>query len=176
MAKRLLKCFYCGQIFDANAEEFVQVNSRRYAHKACAVEAEERKSKEEKDKEQLENYIKELFDIDELTPKIRKQINTYRTERKFSYSGIHKTLKYWFEVRNGSLDKANGGIGIVDYVYDEALLYWRAIWEAQQQNQDIKIEDYVLPAREVRIPPPKREPMKHCRKLFSFLEEEVDEE
>ena len=176
MAKRLLKCFYCGQTFDANAEEFVQVNSRRYAHKACAVEAEERKSKEEKDKERLENYIKGLFDIDELTPKIRKQINTYRTERKFSYSGIYKTLKYWFEVRNGSLDKANGGIGIVDYVYDEALLYWRAIWEAQQQNQDIKIEDYVLPAREVRIPPPKREPMKHCRKLFSFLEEEVDEE
>lgn len=176
MAKRLLKCFYCGQTFDANAEEFVQVNSRRYAHKACAISAEERKSKEEKDKEQLENYIKKLFNIDELTPKIRKQIETGRKEKNYSYSGIYKTLKYWFEIRGNPIEKANGGVGIIFYVYDEALLYWRAIWEAQQQNQNIKIEDYVLPAREVRIPPPKREPMKHCRKLFSFLEEEVDEE
>lgn len=176
MAKRLLKCFYCGQTFDANAEEFVQVTSRRYAHKSCAISAEERKSKEEKDKEQLENYIKKLFNIDELTPKIRRQIETCRKEKNYSYSGIYKTLKYWFEIRGNPIEKANGGIGIVVYVYDEALLYWRAIWEAQQQNQNIKIEDYVLPVREVRIPPPKREPMKHCRKLFSFLEEEVDEE
>lgn len=176
MAKRLLKCYYCGQTFDANKEEFVQVNSRRYAHKTCAMSAEEKKTKEEKDRELLENYIKELFNIDELTPKIKKQINTYRTERNFSYSGIYKTLKYWYEVRHGSLDKANGGIGIVDYVYDDAFLYWRAIWEAQQRNQNIKIEDYILPSREVHIPPPKREPMKHCRKLFSFLEEETDEE
>ena len=36
MAKRMLKCLYCGQYFDANQEPTVQVSSRRYAHKACA--------------------------------------------------------------------------------------------------------------------------------------------
>jgi hypothetical protein len=36
------------------------------------------------------------------------------------------------------------------------------------------MEEYLLPTREVRIESPKREPMKHIRKLFSFLNEEVN--
>ena len=53
-------------------------------------------------------------------------------DNKYSYSGIYKTLKYFFEVRGHPIEKANGGIGIVSWVYKEAYNYWRALWEAQQ--------------------------------------------
>lgn len=172
MAKRILKCYYCGERFDANQVPFVQVNSRRYAHKECAEKAQNEKSQEEKDLALLEEYIKNLFDISQLTPKIRKQISTYHTEKNYSYSGIYKTLKYWFEVKGNSIDKANGGIGIVPYTYDQAFRYWRALWEAQQQNEDIKVEEFVSKTKEIHIKPPSREPMKHIRKLFTFLEED----
>lgn len=172
MAKRILKCYYCGEQFDANQVPFVQVNSRRYAHKECAEKAQNEKSQEEKDLALLEEYIKNLFNISQLTPKIRKQISTYHTEKNYSYSGIYKTLKYWFEVRGNSIDKANGGLGIVPYVYDQAFHYWRALWEAQQQNENIKVEEFVSETKEIHIKPPSREPMKHIRKLFTFLEED----
>ena len=33
MAKHMVKCLYCGQMFDANIEPFVKPNARRYALK-----------------------------------------------------------------------------------------------------------------------------------------------
>lgn len=174
MAKHLVKCFYCAKEFDANTEEFVKPNSRRYAHKACADAAEASKTKEEKDKEILENYIKELFGISSISTKIKKQIEKFKKEKNYSYSGMFKTLKYFFEIRGNSIEKANGGVGIIPWVYDEAYLYWKAIWEAQQKNENVKVEEYILPSIEVHIPVPTREPMKHLRPLFTFLDEEVN--
>lgn len=34
--------------------------------------------------------------------------------------GILKTLEYWYDERQEDPNKANGGIGIVDYVYGQA--------------------------------------------------------
>ena len=49
MAKLMAKCFYCNEYFDRNAEEFVAVNNRRYAHKKCHELAQADKTQEEKD-------------------------------------------------------------------------------------------------------------------------------
>lgn len=133
---------------------------------------EENKSEEEKDKERLEKYIKELFKVNSIPMKIQKQIDNYKKDKNYSYSGIYKTLKYFYEVKGGSLEKSNGGIGIVPFIYEEAFKYWRALWEAKERNKDVNIEQYILPVREVHIQPPQRQPMKHIRKLFTFLEEE----
>lgn len=167
----MVKCLYCGQMFDANMESFVKPNARRYAHKSCAQSVEENQSQEEKDKKELEEYIKHLFGINSISVKIKKQMDTFKIEKNYSYSGMRKTLKYFFEIRGNPIEKANGGIGIIPWVYDEACNYWRAIWEAQQRNQRVVIQKYNLPVREVHIAPPKREPMKHIRQLFTFLDE-----
>ena len=169
MAKRLLKCYYCGQTFDANKEPFVKVNSRRYAHEACALGAD----KEQKDKEELINYIKLLFGISSISVKIEKQIETYHEKNKYTYSGIHKTLIYFFDVRGNSIEKANGGIGIVPYVYEDARKYWIAIQEAKDKNNSIDTSKYILPIKEIHIIPPKRQPLKHLRRQFTFLDDEV---
>lgn len=172
MAKHMVKCFYCGQTFDAAAEPFIKPNSTRYAHKDCAENEEAKKTKVQKDKANLEAYIKELFNIKALTPKIKRQIDDYTKNKNYTYSGIHKTLKYFFEIRGNSIEKANGGIGIVPFVYDDAFNYWRAIWEAKERNEQVNIQDYILPQREIHILPPQREPLKTMRKLFTFLDEE----
>lgn len=176
MAKHMVKCFYCGEQFDASSVPFVKPNARRYAHTNCALEAEKNKTEEEKDKDRLEKYIKELFGVNSIPVKIQKQIEYYRKENNYSYSGIYKTLKYFYEVKKGgSIEKSNGGIGIVPFEYEEAFRYWRALWEAKERNKDVEIEQYVLPVREVHIKPPQRQPMKHIRRLFTFLEEEANE-
>lgn len=176
MAKHMVKCFYCGEVFDASTTPYVKPNSRRYAHKTCAQTAEKNKTQEEKDKELLEKYIKDLFGINCISPKIKKQIETFKKDRNYSYTGIYKTLKYFFEIKGNSIEKANGGIGIVPFVYDEAYLYWRALWEARERNEQVDIKEFILPVREVHIEPPQRQPMKHIRKLFTFLNEEETHE
>lgn len=173
MAKHLVKCLYCGRTLDANTEPYVKPRSNRYAHKACAELLEDSKSQEEKDKEALENYIKNLFGISCISKKISHQISFFK-DKGYTYTGMLKTLQYFFEIKGNTIEKANGGIGIVDYVYEEARAYWCALWMAQQQNIDVNINEYVLPAREVHIEPPQREPMKRYRKLFTFLNEEED--
>ena len=71
----MVVCKICGQRFDTNAEPFVKVSSTRYAHESCITE------KEQKDieKYELEEYIKQLFNITKITEKIDKQIKKYDT-------------------------------------------------------------------------------------------------
>ena len=175
MAKHIVKCAICNQQFDANAEPFVKVNSRRYAHEACVMNEDEKKTKEQKDKEALEAYILQLFKIEYISPKIRKQIDSYIKEYNYTYSGIRKALVYFYEVKSNSLEKANGGIGIVPYVYQNAFNYYYALWEAQQRvEQKVEvIQEYVPRTIEIRIPNPERK-VKKKRNLFSFLDEEEE--
>ena len=173
MPKHMVKCLYCGETFDAAVVPFIKPNARRYAHATCAQSADEQKTKEEKDKQELEAYIKELFKINEISAKIRHQIKTFKEKNNYSYSGMLKTLKFFFEVKGNSIEKANGGIGIIPFVYDDAFLYWRALWEARERNKQVETEQFVLPTREIHIAPPQRQPMKHMKRLFTFLDEEV---
>lgn len=84
-----------------------------------------------------------------------------------------KTLKYFFEVKGHTTEKANGGIGIIPFVYEDARNYYYDIWVTQQENQQriSATAEIILPVKEIHIKPPKREPMKRVKKLFTFLEE-----
>lgn len=176
MAKHMVKCAICNIQFDANIEPFVKVNSRRYAHEKCVLSEEEHKSKEQKDRKALEAYILQLFKIEYINPRIKKQIDTFVKENHYTYSGIHKALIYFFEVKGNSIEKANGGIGIVPYVYQQAFNYYYAIWEAQQKNIDKTpiLQEYKPKIVEIRIQNPERK-VKKKKNLFSFLDEEGDE-
>lgn len=162
-------CKYCGVRFNRDIEDVYKIGNR-YAHTECAILHETTKSKEEQDKENLEKYIKELFNLDYITPKIAKQIKTFKEEYKYGYSGILKTLKYYYEIKNGSKEKANQGIGIVPYLYLEAYNYYQTIEKANEKNDLIKIED--IKTKEVFISPQKRIGLK--KNAFSFLDKEGD--
>ena len=121
MAAHKVKCKYCQTIFDTNKEPYIYIeSSRRYAHKECAEKYENNKTQDEKDYELLEEYIKHLFGKSYLTAKVKKQIKDFKKEYNYTFSGIHKTLIWWYEIKKNDLEKSAGGIGIVPYIYDDA--------------------------------------------------------
>ena len=92
MAKLLAKCVFCNQQFDRNEEEFVAVNNRRYAHKKCYDAVQNEKSQDEKDYEELINYIKKIFKYTSISAKVTRQITDYKKQYGFTYSGMKKAL------------------------------------------------------------------------------------
>ena len=165
-----VKCLYCGKTFDRDKVPFIQVSKRRYAHKECSMSEDEKKIQENKDREELYDYIMKLFNISFVDPKIQKQIKKYIEENNYTYSGIKKALVYFFEIKGNSVEKANGGIGIVPYVYTQAYNYYYSLWLAQQKNEDKVVQEYIPKIKEIVIPIPEKNPRK--RKLFSFLDDE----
>lgn len=168
----IVTCIYCKQKFDRDKFPFIQVSQRRYAHQECSLSEDQKQSKEEQDKIELENYIIKLFKVDYIDARIRKQIKQYKEEYNYTYSGIHKALVYFYEIKGNSIEKANGGIGIVPYVYQQAYNYYLALWQAKQKNQDKVLYDYVPKVKEITISRPQRKVKK--RELFTFLDEEVE--
>lgn len=116
-----VKCPWCEEWFKTNEVEYnYDTKLKRYFHSHCYKKYE----RELEHKEELKEYILNMFDYKGLGPKINSQIKKYRTEMNFTYEGILKSLKYFYDVKGNSTEKANGGIGIVPYVYQEANNYY----------------------------------------------------
>lgn len=136
MAKAEVKCLYCGQVFDRNAEEFVKPNARRYAHKSCY----ENRDADTKAREELHQKCKELFGESYNRVKINNQLKKFVEENDFEVEKITKALEYFFEVQENDTSKANGGIGIVPHIYNESVKYWESKEETQKKMSAAKLE------------------------------------
>lgn len=163
MAKHIVKCLLCGEQFDANVEPYVKPRANRYAHKKCYEEI-------MKPRIDLEQYICQLFDYDSLPSIVQKQIDDYVRYNHYTYQGIINALKYFYEVKHGDIAKSNGRIGIVPYVYEEAIQYNLSLMETHEKLQETKQLVLDIPVIEVRIKNPERKPMK-IKNDFSFLDE-----
>lgn len=111
-----------------------------------------------------------LFNTEYVEPRVQKQISKYIQEYNYTYSGMLKALKYFYEVKGNSIEKSNGGIGILPYIYKNAYNYWYEVWLAQQKNSEKIIKQYVPQVKEIVIPVPEVRVKK--RKLFNFLDKE----
>lgn len=149
------KCVYCKIEFDRDKEPWEQIANLRYAHKKCAEKNQIIKSKNELDYEALVDYIEKLFGIGYVSAKVAKQIKDFREQYGYTYSGILGTLIYWYEVKGATLEMANGGIGIVPYVYDQAKEYYAKIDEINSINADVI--GYRFQVKEVVIESPQQE-------------------
>jgi len=167
MAKLIAKCYYCGEQFDRNQEEWVAVSARRYAHKKCHDEVQSNKTQEEIDYENLLQYIKKTYCYTAIPAKITRQITDYKKQYNFTYSGMLKALKWWFEIKRNSIEDANGGIGILPYIYNDAKTYYYGLFIANMINEgkriNNKVEEIEIAPPQVYVQPPK---------LFSIEEEE----
>lgn len=160
-------CKYCKKTFNKKEEEYVQLSNSVYAHKTCA----ELESKREKtDAEKLDDYIMKLFDRDYVPPRAKKQITQFIQEYNYTYSGILRTLIYFYELKGGDREAAHDGIGIVPFVYQDAYNYYYSLWLAKQRNEEKDLSNYIPKTIEIKITSPEREPMK--RKRFTFLDED----
>lgn len=164
-------CSICKQRFDRDKYQAVLVSSRRYAHATCAGTLSAEDAQKEKDRKDLEDYIINLFNLEHMDGRITLQIQKYLQDHpEYTYSGIRRTLQYFYEIKRNPIEKANGGIGIVPWVYEEARRYYYNQWLLSQKNAEKDIQQYVPKVREITIKPPKREPKK--KRIFTFLDEE----
>jgi hypothetical protein len=162
-------CAYCKKPMSKKDADCVMISNGKYAHKACQdIE----NSREKTEKELLEDYIKELFQISYIDPRVKGQIKKFVEEYNYTYSGIRKALTYHYEIKGGDKTKANGGIGIVPFVYDHAYNYYYSLWLAQEKNKNIEVQKYTPKVIEITIPSPQRKVKK--RERFSFLDQEND--
>ena len=167
MPKALVKCLYCGQQFDRLSEPNVKIG-RRYAHEKCYNNQDQEQLQLEKDKHDFYQYIKEIYGSDYNYVSISKQAETYIKQYNFTYSGMLKSLKWFYEVKHNNKESANGRIGIIPYIYEEAKKYYYNLYLAQQRNKDIKtyrleVKEIVIASPRMYIAPPK---------LFDLGEEE----
>lgn len=169
-----VKCSICGERFDRDKVECVMTGARRYAHLSCTEKTETQIQKEIEDRKKLEEYILKLFNLEKLTPRIIKQIEKYIKTNEFTYSGILKSLIYWHDVKGNDTSKSNEGIGIVEYIYDDAKKYFYEIWKINQLNKELEKNEVITKTNTVIIKTPIAIGKK--RHSIHFLEEEdIDE-
>ena len=168
-----VKCLYCGKQFDRDAEATKQVSARRYAHLKCWENHVLNMSQEERDMEAFYDYAKTLFKEDYNYILTKKLAERYVKENNYSYSGMLKTLKWYYEIQGNSIEKSNGSIGIIPYIYKQALNYYYALYQAQLVNKEKDISNFMLPKeRAIEI----ESPRVYVRPPHMWLEEEEEEE
>jgi hypothetical protein len=149
-------CIYCKKIFDRDKNPTKQVSARRYAHLDCWKEHQANMSQEEKDIEAFYDYTKNLFGEDYNYILTKKLAERYVKENNYTYSGMLKTLKWYYEKEGNSLDKSNGSIGIIPYIYKQALNYYYALYQAQLINKEKDISNFTIPKeRNISIESPR---------------------
>lgn len=165
----MVKCTVCGDRFDRDKVQAVKVGARRYAHYRCMPEGElaPLEVKEiDSDLVALKDYIKELLKDDYVEARVNKQIKDFQQEYGYTYSGMLKSLIYFYEVKNNPIDKSNGSIGIVPFVYKDAYNYYLSIFLANDQNKNIT---FIQKVKEYIIKPPKKRGTKN--KLLDWSED-----
>ena len=157
----LCKCIICGEQFDIDKEQAVCKSNKRYAHQACYPEGElvpmdkhERQewrnkkkqversenlmlTQEDKlrnDKQDLMDYIGDLYGSAANYQKISKQLKNYIDKDGYTYSGIAKCLHYFYEIQHHSIEDSNGGIGIVGFIYSDVKKYYYQLYQVQAKN------------------------------------------
>lgn len=156
MAKHMVKCSICGQTFDRGSVQAVQTGARRYAHLTCDPDNPKLVPLETKEQNpdlvKLKEYITKIYGEKANWALINKQIKNFTTEKQYSLSGILKSLAYFYEVKGNSVSGSNGGIGIVEYCYQDAYNYFYSLFVAQQANKD---KVFTQEIKEISFNPPK---------------------
>ncbi len=187
----LIKCRLCG-IEDINKKtqqeniDYIR-HGKWYAHKSCYEERERRRGNIDIHEDQDDNFWKDIsYDYlrkDLKIPIVPKvffsQWKNYMESKKPFYSakGIYFALRYFYGVKKGDTSKANGGIGIIPYIYDESKEYWYKV-EDEQKGTVAAIEEQMRAAmnrEKITIQRKEVQPRKFVVD-FSVLDDLEDEE
>lgn len=159
MKQHIVKCKCCGESFDLNQVQGVRVGKTRYGHASCYPDSKDfvpmgeptAKPAEDKELTQLKAYISQVYGDKVNWKLVTKQIKDFKQKNGYSYSGMLKSLTYFYDVKKNSTEKSNGGIGIIEYVYNEAYNYYLALFIAKNQNTNISKEKFLNNQKEIEI-------------------------
>ena len=121
--KNTVICQICRCGINKLTDEYVK-KTNGYVHKSCI-------STEDLDKAELNNYICQIFHLKAPGPVNLSLIKKFHTENGYSYKSMYYALKYYFEVKKGSIEKSQNRIGILPYIYDDAKKYYNNLTNVQ---------------------------------------------
>ena len=127
-----VKCPYCEETFSREDHPDCVHVGRRYYHKECYDEQMEAIEYREKIHEYCKNKYGTKYSKRRIEEQIKELLDDGRT-----LTGIYRTLVYWYDVKDGEVEKAHGSIRIVGYVYDEATRYYENKWRLEQQQAQL---------------------------------------
>ena len=169
-----VKCPICGETFDEASTQSVKImNNTRWAHATCWNNASQSIKNEIEFEQKTMDFISEIYGTNANWKLIKQQLEGLKLDPKYTWSAIYRTLYYFYKIKGNSPDDSNGGIGIIEYVYQDAWKYYYNIWLAQERNKEKDIKKYQPEVIEITIPEPQLKPKR--RKVFTFLDEEVNE-
>lgn len=177
MAVHMVKCLFCGKMFDAQEDGrdkiWYKPRANRYAHIECGKQHEANKTQDEKDYDKLYRYVKENQKENFDYVKFKKIVEAWQKDYNFTFNGMYYTLIYFYEVKKNSKEKfINGSIGIIPFCYKDAENYYYNIYIASKRAGTGTYD--ASKNRVVEIEPPIariKEP-----KLFNLDMEDDDEE
>lgn len=159
-----VKCLYCGEHFFRQDVEYVAVKNR-YAHKACHEKQEEyghkklskpeespEKTQEERDRLALIEFLLKTFHTQRLNPAVFMLMKKYKENYGFTYKGMLYALQYHLIINNNPVDKMNGSIGILPYIYNEAYDYYKAQEEKRDKIENVLQQSIINNAINTPIP------------------------
>lgn len=142
-----LKCLYCEGVIDKVADfgQYDKVTSNRYAHNECIKNQDKKEFVINKIHNKMRAILKNKYNKNKINQQIQELLDEGKSE-----VGILKTLEYWYDHKGNSSESAKGGIGIVSYVYGEALDYYDTLEKATKQNINVtamlspRVEKYTI--------------------------------
>ena len=106
----MIKCAHCNkEIFGTDYKTKSKKRYHNECYEAMIAKAENKNQKKSRslknnEKDALLKYICELFEIKEIPYNIEKQIEDYVSFRNYTYTGIQKTLYYFYELEGNKVD------------------------------------------------------------------------
>lgn len=149
-----VKCRYCGVMVDkdsayqdserrgyyfCNYEHFIE-NGKKVAQKSINPPVSTVTDPKERARQELITYVYELYNKN-IPAFVFKQIKDFATRKQkpLTYKGMELSLRYWVDTLGNPFD-GDTGIGIVEYVYDDAEQFWkdkqRVAKAAQEMGED----------------------------------------
>lgn len=184
MRKHEVKCRVCKQVFDTapliQGQDWIMPTKNFYYHTKCYNEWQTKKDNvktstldDELWRDSTYQYLQRDLKIPVVWNKFSSQWKNLMKKGRTA-KGIYFAVRYFYEIEKGDKEKAKGGIGIVDYVYNQSASYWS---ERERNSEGIiaQIEQQVRERAEREQIIIKRAPSKKKKKKFTLeMVEEIE--
>jgi hypothetical protein len=130
-----VKCYYCGEMFTRVEGNYVAIKNR-YAHKSCADAQQSNRIIIDMIHSKMRILCGATYNKTKIDRQIQALVKSGKTE-----VGILRTLDYWYDEKGNNAKDANGGIGIVEWVYGEALEYWDRKNKNNERYKNVDIKE-----------------------------------
>lgn len=160
MAERKVQCRCCKKqdIDKSKPETYVQPAKGWYYHINCYQDWIARGSDiyataaDEEWKEHLWSYLTRDVKIPMNWGKFDAQWTNFllKNKKKMTAKGIYYSVKYFYGVMHGDAKDAEGGIGIVPYIYDDSCTYWSYQTTVNQKIYE-ELEKQIIQQSEVKV-------------------------